>query len=549
MIHEHQWNEEDIKLLKNHAKAIVHMRNQFQNKRFGLIFGSGINKPIGFPNWKELIIEVANDSEVDGIRILESERNENSQTSCAEMLFQHFRDCCYKRKYSRGCCPSIEEEELEIKRNWREIIHRNLYKSAKDPERIKNEHPYMKEYLEIIKESQLTVNYNFDDTIEQMLAYDRTENEKTQSRGYETVWHPRMQYKSDKAVIYHPNGFLPRNLLENPSENLVFSEDEFADQLISSMAGHYASLLHHLSKNTCLLIGLSLEDSTLRHLLRQSSLINPGNYHYYVAHINDTNELDQGKCQAIINTNFEVYNLITLFLTDDGIKALARLIKLDKISLKQKGQELGVNLVYIYYITGVIGVGKTTSVSYLRNLITYDEWFEPRLELLNKQFTDLSPEERDTVDSWIARQFYLKNKNLLETGEGLHIIDRCPLDPISFTLPNEMPKKADLLLDTIIPGSSANSGWRIVPGHIILLIGDEKQIKGRLSSRHKKASQNYIKDMQKNMKKLCGTNTTIVDTRGLSIEKMVKRIAQTIHMGEYVTTDIQSCLEELRNDG
>lgn len=188
MIAEYPWSDAELELLHNHAKAVVHMRNQFINGRFGLILGSGINKPIGFPNWKELIDDVAKDPKVDGVSILEHGRTEHNQTSCTEMLFQHFRDCCYRKKYSRGCCPSIEEEELEIRRCWREIIHENLYKAAKTPEKIKDEHPYLKEYLEIIGRSQLTVNYNFDDTIEQILASNRSEDEKSRSRGYETVW-------------------------------------------------------------------------------------------------------------------------------------------------------------------------------------------------------------------------------------------------------------------------------------------------------------------------------------------------------------------------
>lgn len=92
----------------------------------------------------------------------------------------------------------------------------------------------------------MTVNYNFDDTIQQLIRLDNPAH-PNQVRPFETVWNAYLPFRSESAILYHPNGFLPRNLLENPSESLVFSEENFADQLIESMAGHHASLIHHLS--------------------------------------------------------------------------------------------------------------------------------------------------------------------------------------------------------------------------------------------------------------------------------------------------------------
>jgi hypothetical protein len=74
----------------------------------------------------------------------------------------------------------------------------------------------------------MTVNYNFDDTIQQLIMLD-SPSHPDQVRPFETVWNAYLPFRSKSAILYHPNGFLPRNLLENPSESLVFSEESFAD--------------------------------------------------------------------------------------------------------------------------------------------------------------------------------------------------------------------------------------------------------------------------------------------------------------------------------
>ena len=78
------------------------------------------------------------------------------------------------------------------------------------------------------------------------------------------------------------------NTMEGGYEGIVLSEDEFADRMIETMTGQYASLLHHYSKNTCLFVGLSLKDSILKNVLRQCATVTPGHYHYYVEYYEDS---------------------------------------------------------------------------------------------------------------------------------------------------------------------------------------------------------------------------------------------------------------------
>jgi hypothetical protein len=171
------------------------------------------------------------------------------------MLFHH-----YRTKILDQTGESLSAKvERKIQGQWQRIIHEALYRGAiKTPDEIKQRHPYLSAWIPVILASPMTVNYNFDDCVQQLIQTDnyRNDGKVTAVRPYETVWNTNLPVRPKVAVLYHPNGFLPQNLLESPThhvgDHLVFSEASFADQLIESMAGHHASLLHHFSKTTCL---------------------------------------------------------------------------------------------------------------------------------------------------------------------------------------------------------------------------------------------------------------------------------------------------------
>ena len=107
--------------------------------------------------------------------------------------------------------------------------------------------------------------------------------------------------------------------METPSDRFIFSEASYADQIIGISTGESASLINHFTKNTCLLVGLSLEDQRLCNVLAQVARSNPGNYHYYVHYLPPGSAQDGDQREAVLRTNFHVYNLITLSLNDDEI--------------------------------------------------------------------------------------------------------------------------------------------------------------------------------------------------------------------------------------
>ena len=290
-------------LLKNNAKNIIHIRQQVRNNRLGLIFGAGISVDLKFPSWNDLIKNIVNHKEINSSQLYNSICSSN-QSSIIDIIFHKFYN--QKEIELKETYPDNYHLNKKILSEWRGIIHECLYTDDvkfKRNELIKS-HPYLNEFLPLIEKSEMTINYNFDDTLECMFELKYSENE---TKSYQTIWETHSQYKNNTPVIYHPNGFLPLQSNSRQSEKLVFSEESFSNQLIDSFTNKYATIINQLNKKTCILVGLSLNDITLKNLLRQSALSSPGNHHYFVKFSKET--LSNEEKEAIFNSNFAVYML------------------------------------------------------------------------------------------------------------------------------------------------------------------------------------------------------------------------------------------------
>jgi nucleoside 2-deoxyribosyltransferase len=374
-----------------------------------------------------------------------------------ELLFQRFRTNWLSRKKIRE--PTHADESL-AGAEWMKICRKHLYpKDVKSLSEGLKTHPYFSSLLGLVRQSHLTVDFNFDNYLEQALHATRLDTGK--DRGFEVVVNPWPQTKRKDSVIFHPHGMVPSDtLMEAPVDRFVFSEAGYARQYVGAGSGDTSFLLAHLAKHTCLVLGCGLED-VLRSVLIQGAHLNPGNYHYYVQYLGkDAASHSAQERQAIADTNFRVYNLITLFLTDVEIRALLKLINAEEMEFfefQSLAAQVGQETHYKFYMTGPLGVGKSTAAGNFRNLAVLDEWLEPRPAILGEPWQTLTRTQQLKADDWIANQFKAKNENLRkqENGEeAIAFVDRPPLDPLVFTKPRDRRKKAKSLLDKICPGST-----------------------------------------------------------------------------------------------
>ncbi|GAB6096122.1 hypothetical protein JCM14469_23750 [Desulfatiferula olefinivorans] len=532
-----------MSFLTENIRLILHLRQRLhRDNMLGLCLGAGVSTDFQFPTWVELIKRIAENEKIQGTRLLEVSQ---SLTSQAQFLFQ-------KYKQSLEAHGKSGDDVVDYRRasfGFLDIVHKCLYRDAIVEDLELQAHPYLWDLLPLIKQSTMTVNYNFDDSIERMLyLFNEQVEPGVDDKGFEVVWLPSTQFRRNRGVIYHPNGFLPLRKTDGFSDNIVFLEQEYADQLIDVGGGHYSCLLNHMSKTTLLFLGLSLHDTTLKHLLRISARNAPGSFHYYIHWCNEGKpSIEEQK--AIVDANFSIYNLVTLFLTTEQIKALVKYVMMDQDTFDSQcdDEPKGVNTIFRYYITGAVGSGKTTAIEQIRSIDSYDEWVDRKHPLLPKPHQELSPDQRSGIDIWINQQFRKKNRRISKASHGISVIDRSPLDPLYFIAESSScSKRAGELIAAMVPENSPIK--EIAPGHLIVLICNESVLKTRLANRHKtytsellEQQQNILKDFWKD------SETTVIDTTNLTIREMVGRILSEILFAEYRELNFQLICKSLQD--
>jgi hypothetical protein len=119
-------------------------------------------------------------------------------------------------------------------------------------------------------------------------------------------------------------------------------------------------------------------------------------------------------------------------------------------------------------------------------------------------------------------------------------VDRTPLDPLAFTETKDMNTKAAAIAKGLSPGMSAR---RPQDGHIILLTGAPDDMEARAIGRHKQSPAYIIREMQEKLKQILnGLQITVIDTLGLSIPDVIKRVARTILLEGYSPVDLCAVL-------
>src|SRR5690349_7202350 len=146
-------NKTHQSLLESYSRPIVHLRRQVLDHRFGLVFGAGLSKHWGIPTWGELVGCIAEDPEVQGNALLKMVPPRAGLPYKTEMLFEHFK----QRRYAKAPLQEHNTRQLDFRigADWREIVRQYLYGGTKDGiGKPLSSHPYLKEYLPLIQQSQ-----------------------------------------------------------------------------------------------------------------------------------------------------------------------------------------------------------------------------------------------------------------------------------------------------------------------------------------------------------------------------------------------------------
>lgn len=136
-----------------------------------------------------------------------------------------------------------------------------------------------------------------------------------------------------------------------------------------------------------------------------------------------------------------------------------------------------------------------------------------------------------------------KNYKLLRLRDGIHLIDRGPLDAFAFTPKGQWVQKAELTKKGISPGQSDR---QLCPANVIYLIGDPETMAARALASHRQTDSKKL-DLQQNLLGYiygrCSTGVKILDTRNKGKSQVAKEIARIIYLDDYVEAPLQSILE------
>lgn len=183
-----------------------------------------------------------------------------------------------------------------------------------------------------------------------------------------------------------------------------------------------------------------------------------------------------------------------------------------------------------------MGSGKTTIVNHFKNLWTLDEWLEPSPEVISQPFDKLTPEEKADADNWVGTQFCKKNIRLLQEQEGIAIVDRSPLDPLTFEEGN-LQARANTLRGQISPDKS---NYRIEPGMVFALEAEAYELRVRLIRKWKFWSEETIQKLIQAIRTYYSHSAAYIDTKGLPVDEVVRTVSRQIFfrsIGRWISID------------
>ncbi len=284
--------------------------------------------------------------------------------------------------------------------------------------------------------------------------------------------------------------------------------------------------------------------------------------HYIVNHV-DNHDHDDDEARRILiqsetRANFETYNLFTLYLTDDEIDTLVKLIRISRNEFSKICPHTP--KMRKFFIMGAVAVGKSTTVNQFKSFQTFDEWLEEMPDDMEKAPSVITDESENEIDNWVAEQINLKNTNLdyimRENTPCLAVIDRTPIDAFAFIEADDKNedslwiKKADLI------NSKLSSETELCGGKILFLKGDVSEMLKRAKQKFRVYKESDLDKQQKellhlaNLAKLRYPNAVqFVNVTNKSVEQVTKEVAEIIYFSEYGEVDFQNILKSIQQKG
>ncbi|OHX37755.1 hypothetical protein BJL95_08115 [Methylomonas sp. LWB] len=522
----------------NLHRFLCHLYQRIAEKRLNLVTGAGISIDVGVPSWFGLLDRLSERSEELKVDIGFHRENGLNPEYLGQIIF-------HRIKNEPRSDVSSDLLEATVNRDWSNAIHEAIYKDLdKNITEILGRHPYLNDLCELAKKLSLVINFNFDDILAEAMNFVSEKEKSLSQRPFTVVYHPPLLDRSDATTIYHVNGVLPRENLKKRSPQLIFTEDSFADALARSPGISSEYIFLRFVQNTMLLIGHSLNDTSLKNYLRLNRDKCPANHHYMIYWLDKPDSLSAQQRNDLFEANLELYNLITIFLTSPEIKEVLELLNKKE---ERDFRDLIDDIVdegcsFNYYIVGPVAAGKSSVLEQLRCFHTYEEWTRLPPKEMYLSFDKLDDNEKEKVDNFVYGELKEKNIRISKAGVGFHFMDRAPLDLYAFS--NDDKERKDKT-KSIKSKVTRHQGFQ--RGEIIFVTAKGETLvkrnlgRGRLPS--KSGEEGYLEQQSGFLKDLYNPNI-IINTDNMMPGEAARKIARHVLLDEYSPIDLNKIMDK-----
>jgi len=525
---------------------LCHMWQRLERRKLGLILGAGVSIDAGCPTWKDLVSRLT------------------GKFPAASKAFAAHRNAGLQETYITQIAFSLHEitsratstvprrlEQYQVDSTWMEIVHEELYRdiAALNYDEISRRHPYLTALGQLVCRTDMTVNFNFDDLVDEAAINFARNRNKEQP---EIISRPKIETRRDASVIYHINGFLPRETRRRRSEGLVFTEDAFADVLISPTLHESDFLMSRFATTTFLLLGTSLNDNSLKNMLRAGMKRSPANHHYIVYWESPASPRSAEERKHIFDVNLDVYNLVSIFLDSQQIAELIDLLNEEDMDIFESDllRFSSHSTRRKYYLVGSVVAGKSSNLELLRCFATFEEWSGRPPEKMYQDHKTLTPTDRKEIDDWLYGQLRSKNDKMRRGGVGIYVMDRAYLDLCAFSeTPAENVDKLQELRKRV-----CKFGGPLEAGQIIFLKAEEEILSERQARRGKLRGANKQIDydgaslvlQSKTLENVYNPSTEFTfDNTYEGSDRTSRDIARQILLADYEVFDFEKRIDEI----
>lgn len=529
---------------------LTHMwQRQHEHRQLSLLLGAGVSIDAGCPGWRELVNRLAI---LEGVkaREIKHHREDGFQESyLTEMLFQNH---AAKEKTRQR---SMEKRILkfQISSAWYAKIHKCLYADIKNAsfDELLRRHSYLSDLGELVYKTSFTVNFNFDDVVDEATYLYARDNKKPSP---EILMEPRSETRRSVPAVYHINGFIPREEIRRRSETVTLTEDAFADVMLSTNSIASEFINTKFATNTFLILGSSLSDGSLKNMLRGGAKRNAANHHYIVYWDDPAKARTQRQRDDIFAVNLNVYNLISIFLSSSELKCMIKILNIvdaDQFADEIAGLSEG-KISRRYYLVGPVAGGKSSTLAALRCFSTHEEWSGRPPAVMYRKESLLTKRQQQEVDDFLFPQLASKNNRMSTAGPGVHVMDRAYFDLFAFSQsnPKEVLRKAHVLRQRITGPSSGG----FADGHILFLDAEKIELSQRIAKRGKPRGRlgriaydaTTLVKQSAHLKKIYRpAKDSLFDTTHDDSASVARKIARWILLGKYNPCDFNKRLKQV----